>query len=50
VADEHHGINGFTKVSFNITESLGGRGLLLGRAFMKKHGVMLNAKQGPGDY
>jgi hypothetical protein len=50
LTDEHHGINRFTKESFNITTNMGGRGLLLGRAFMRKHGVMLDAKQGPGVY
>ena len=48
--DEHNGMVQFKKVSLNITESMGGRGLLLGRAFMREHGVTLDPRQGPGVY
>ena len=51
VQDEHHEVNEFTKVSFNIAKSMGGKTLLLGRTFMNTHGVMLDAsKEGPGLY
>jgi hypothetical protein len=48
--DEHNGMDKFQKVPFNISEDMGGRGLILGRAFMKEHGVVLDPKRGAGVY
>jgi hypothetical protein len=48
--DTERDIKEFTKVSFNVAESMNGIGLLAGREFMIKHGVSLNAKEGPGAF
>ena len=48
--DDHNGIHQFKMVSFNITKSMGGRGLLLGRAFMFDNAVKLDPKEGLGVY
>ena len=50
--DEHHGMVQFKKEQLNIakSKSMGGRGLLLGRAFMKDNDIKLDPKQGPGVY
>jgi hypothetical protein len=40
--DEEHGIEEYTKASFNIAQTLGGRPLLVGRTFMHKHRLGLS--------
>jgi len=48
--DTEHGIEDFTKTSFNVADAMDEIGLLAGRKFMIKHGVSLSAKEGPGAY
>jgi hypothetical protein len=48
--DTERGIKDFIKASFNIAESMGGPGLLVGQGFMTEHSIELSAKEGRGVY
>jgi len=50
IRDDERGVTTFTKVSFNLTPFMDGVGVLLGRIFMNKHGIKLDAKQARGMY
>jgi hypothetical protein len=45
IRDDARGVKSFANVSFYLAPDLNGMGLLLGRMFMKSHGIALDAKQ-----